>query len=159
MKRNLLVILLLAISTIAFAQKQISGKVVDDTGEAVPGANIIVKGTTEGTTTDLEGNYRVNVPEGSDVLIYSFIGLETQEVEIGQRSVLDITLNSDVKQLAEVVVTALGVEKEQRRIGYAATQVEGKELTQGRDRSLLNSLQGKVAGLNITSASGQPGAA
>ena len=157
MKRNLLVILLLAISTIAFAQKQISGKVVDDTGEAVPGANVIVKGTTEGTTTDLEGNYRVNVPEGSNVLIYSFIGLETKEVEIGQRSVLDITLNTDVKQLAEVVVTALGVEKEQRRIGYAATQVDSKELTQGRDRSLLNSLQGKVAGLNITSASGQPG--
>ena len=157
MKRNLLVILLLAISAIAFAQKQISGKVVDDTGEAVPGANVIVKGTTEGTTTDLEGNYRVNVPEGSNVLIYSFIGLETKEVEIGQRSVLDITLNTDVKQLAEVVVTALGVEKEQRRIGYAATQVDSKELTQGRDRSLLNSLQGKVAGLNITSASGQPG--
>ncbi len=158
MRRNLLVILLLGVCAIGYAQqRQISGKVVDDAGEPVPGANVIVKGTTEGTTTDLDGNYRITVPEGSDALIYSFIGLETQEIIIGQRSTIDITLNADVKQLAEVVVTALGISRDKRSVGYSITNVDGKDLTRGPSSNFTSALSGKVAGVQVTGGTGAPG--
>ncbi|XOV92943.1 MAG: SusC/RagA family TonB-linked outer membrane protein [Bacteroidota bacterium] len=158
MRRNLLVMLLLGIGFMAFSQsKQITGKVVDDAGEPVPGANVIVKGTTEGTTTDLDGNYRITVPEGSDVLVYSFIGLETQEITIGQQSAVDITLATDVTQLSEVVVTALGISRDKRSVGYSITNVDSKELTRGPSSNFTSALSGKVAGVQVTGGTGAPG--
>ena len=95
----------------AWAQRTVSGIVTSDDGSGgIPGVNVILKGSTTGTTTDLDGNYRLSVPEEGGTLEFSFIGLSTQEVVIGARSVIDITKSEDVETLGEVVVTALGVE-------------------------------------------------
>ncbi|MEP4532776.1 MAG: SusC/RagA family TonB-linked outer membrane protein [Cyclobacteriaceae bacterium] len=158
MKKVLLTLFLASIMLGAFAQeRQISGKITDSQGEAVPGANVIVKGTTIGTTTDLDGNYKLSVPGESETLVFSFIGMQTQEVAIGSRAIIDMSMSSDVQQLAEVVVTALGIERDSKRLGYATTTLKNEDLTKGRSISPLNALQGKVAGVNITQGSGQPG--
>lgn len=145
---------------VLFAQERtVSGKVVDAKGESLPGVNVVVKGSTQGTITDLDGNYKVALTGESDpVLVFSFIGLESMEVAIGGRSVLDVTLQEDVTQLTEVVVTAFGVEREKKALGYAVQEFGNEEIVKGQQRSVLNSLQGKVAGVQITSASGAPGA-
>lgn len=158
MKQVLLTLFLLVAVLGAFAQeRQISGKVTDGEGEPIPGANIILKGTTMGTTTDLDGNYRLSVPGNAQILVFSFIGMKTEEVSIGARSVIDLGMTSDVQQLSEVVVTALGIERDSKRLGYATSTLKNEDLTKGRSISALNALQGKVAGVNITQGSGQPG--
>ena len=116
------------------AQRTVSGKITSaEDGSGVPGVNVVLKGTTTGTTSDLDGNYRLSVPEGGGTLVYSFVGLEAQELQIGARSVIDVSMESDVKQLTEVVVTAFGVEREEKAIGYAVQEMDGGELTQARE--------------------------
>ena len=115
-------ILLLSISFLfvlgtAWAQRTVSGKVTSDDGSGVPGVNVILKGTTTGSTTDLDGNYRVSIPEEGGTLVYTFIGLAAQEIVIGTRSVIDVTMMEDVETLSEVVVTGLGVVKEKKALG------------------------------------------
>ncbi|MBV6643956.1 MAG: SusC/RagA family TonB-linked outer membrane protein [Cyclobacteriaceae bacterium] len=140
------------------AQRIVSGKVSSsDDGSTIPGVNVVLKGTTTGTTTDLDGNYRLSVPEEGGTLVFSFIGLVAQEIEIGSRSVLDVSMDSDVQQLSEVVVTALGIERESRDIGYAISAVDGEELVKSRETNIVNSLQGKVTGVSITQSSGNLG--
>jgi TonB-linked SusC/RagA family outer membrane protein len=159
MKRKLLVMvtLLLAV-TVAFAQRTVSGKVTSASdGSGIPGVNVVLKGTTSGTTTDLDGNYRVSVPEEGGTLVFSFIGLASQETEIGARSVIDVQMTEDVEQLAEVVVTALGIERESRNIGYGIDVVDSEELTKARETNIVNSLQGKVTGVQITNTGGNVG--
>ena len=97
----------------AFAQdRTVSGKVTSaEDGSAVPGVNVVVKGTTIGAVTDLDGNFKLSVPAEGETLIFSFIGFVAQEVEISTRSVIDIQLASDVQQLSEIVISALGVER------------------------------------------------
>lgn len=96
-------------------QRVITGKVIsEEDGLGLPGATVLVKGTTVGTTTDLDGNYSINVPAGSDVLIFSFVGLATQEEQIGNRTVVNVTLTTDASQLSEVVVTAIGIERRKK---------------------------------------------
>ncbi|MFY0600210.1 MAG: SusC/RagA family TonB-linked outer membrane protein [Cyclobacteriaceae bacterium] len=158
MKKVLLTMFLTSIMLGAFAQeRQITGRVTDDKGEPVPGANVILKGTTVGTTSDLDGNYRLSVPDEAETLVFSFIGMSTKEVSIGSRAIIDLAMTADVQQLAEVVVTALGIERDSKRLGYATTTLKSDELTKTRSISPLNALQGKVAGVNITQGSGQPG--
>lgn len=140
-------------------QRVITGKVIsDEDGQGLPGATVLVKGTTVGTTTDLDGNYSINVPAGSNVLIFSFVGLKSLEEAIGNRSVINVTLTTDASQLSEVVVTAIGIEKEKKALGYAVTTV-GDELIQNRpEADVARVLQGKVAGVNITATNGMSGA-
>jgi TonB-linked SusC/RagA family outer membrane protein len=139
-------------------ERTVSGTVTsEEDNSPLPGVNVVYKGTTSGTVTDVAGNYRLNVPQEGGTLIFSFIGLITREVEIGDRTVIDVTMAEDVRQLGEVVVTALGVERESRTLGYAVEKLDGEEITQSRNASLLNSLQGKVAGLQVTNSSGAPG--
>ena len=96
-------------------QRVVTGTVIsEEDGLGLPGATVLVKGTTVGTTTDLDGNYSINVPAGSDVLIFSFVGLKASEVAIGNRSVVNVTLTVDASQLSEVVVTAIGIEREKK---------------------------------------------
>lgn len=106
-----------------FAQERnIKGVVTSDTdGSAIPGVNVVVKGTTTGTITDIDGKYSINVPEGSNTLVFSFIGLQTQEVAIGGQSVIDVTMTADVKQLTEVIVVAYG---EQTKASFTGAGVE-----------------------------------
>lgn len=147
--------------SVAWAQERtVTGKVTGaEDGSALPGVNVLLKGTTNGTTTDVNGVYTLTVPATGGTLSFSFIGLITQEIEIGQRSVIDVPMHQDMTQLSEVVVTALGVERKQAALGYATSTVDSREVSQGRSFSPINALQGKVAGVVVNSASGQPGAA
>ncbi len=135
----------------------VSGRVTDENGGAFPGVNIVVKGTATGTTTDANGRYTIEVPDGSSVLVFSFVGYAAQEIEVGSRAVIDVTLMPDVRALSEVVVTALGIEKSTRSLGYATSKVEARELTVNRSPNLMNTLQGKLAGVNISSLGTGPG--
>jgi len=143
-----------------YAQKRVvTGKVTSaEDGTALPGVTVIIKGTNTGSTTNVKGEYSVTLPEKATFLVFSFIGKRTLEVEIGSRSVIDVSLEDDVLNLDEVVVTAIGITKSEKSLGYSATQVTSEEITKAKVPSILNSLQGKVAGVNITSASGSPGA-
>ena len=127
---------------------ELSGKVTDENDEALPGASVLVKGTSIGTTTDVDGNYALTVPDDA-VVIYSFVGYLTQEVVVGNKSRIDIKMELDVAQLQEVVVTALGIEKEQKTLGYATSKVQPEEFTVNRSPVFMDALQGKVAGVNI----------
>lgn len=140
--------------TSAMAQYTVSGKITSGEDQSpIPGANILVKGTTNGTISDAEGNFSVNANSANDVLVFSFVGFTTQEVSINNRTALEIVLASDAKQLSEVVVTALGIEKDKAKVGYAIQEVKGRDLIKAREPNAINSLVGKVAGLNIGASS------
>jgi TonB-linked SusC/RagA family outer membrane protein len=162
MRKDLLIVFVLLIlglgTQVEAQQRVVTGKVVtEEDGQGLPGASILVKGTTVGTTTDLDGNYSINVPEGNNVLVFSFIGLKSLEENIGTRSVINVTLASDASLLSEVVVTSIGIEREKKSLGYAVTTV-GDELIQNRPEADINRvLQGKVAGVNITATNGMSG--
>lgn len=122
MRKALLFVFALFTMTLSYEvsaqQRVITGKVIsEEDGQGLPGATVLVKGTTVGTTTDLDGNYSINVPAGSNVLMFSFVGLKTLEETIGNRSVINVTLTVDAEQLSEVVVTAIGIEKEKKALG------------------------------------------
>ena len=143
-----------AVSVLA-QDRTISGTVTDGgSGEALPGVNVIVKGTNQGTVTDIEGNYNLSVADGAETLSFSFIGYQTQEVPINGQSQIDIQLGSDTKQLSEVVVTALGIEREERSLGYAVQEIDGEALNKVNETNVVNSLQGRVAGVQINGNTG-----
>jgi TonB-linked SusC/RagA family outer membrane protein len=144
-------VMLLFLCTEAWAQERtVTGVVTDDTGSSLPGVSVIEQSnTSNGTVTDSEGRYSLSVKEGA-VLVFTFIGLKTQEVPIGDRSTVDVTMASDVTQLTEVVVTAQGIERTKNELPYAAQQVQGEDLTRTREPNFINSLSGKVSGVQIT---------
>ncbi len=137
--------------------KSVSGEVVDTDGSSVPGVNVIVKGSTRGTVTDLNGKYALDA-EDTDVLVFSFIGYQTEEVVVGSQSVIDVTLISDITQLSEVIVTAYN-EQTKESITGSAVSVDTEILQNAPRPSFQESLQGNVAGVQAQTGSGQPGAA
>lgn len=160
MKKLLLVCLLLIIniSTLSAQSKTVSGKVTGaDDGLPLPGVTVKVKGTAVGVQTNGDGAYSVKVPQGSTVLQFSYLGYTPQEINIGDRTAIDVKLTTDTRQLSEVVVTANNIRREARSLGFAVSTVNNEELTRGKDRSVLNSLQGKVAGVQISNGSGGVG--
>ncbi|TRX60807.1 SusC/RagA family TonB-linked outer membrane protein [Fulvivirga sp. M361] len=160
MRKILLVLSILGGLHVTYAQERtVSGKVaaVED-GQALPGVNVVLKGSTIGTVTDLDGNYTLSTPAAGGTLVFSFIGLATEEVEIGSKSVIDVRMTADVRQLNEVVVTAQGFERDVRSLGYATQNIKSDVIAQRSEPNVLNALQGKVSGVNITSSSGAPGA-
>jgi TonB-linked SusC/RagA family outer membrane protein len=157
--KRLSLVLMLAFASLAtlMAQRTITGTVVDDTGEPLIGASVLVKGTSTGSVTDIDGTYELQVPDGAEALIFSYTGYTSQEVMLGVEDVVDVTLVYDVLKLDEVVVTAIGIERNKKDIGYAITTVGGDELTVARETNIVNSLQGKTSGVQITSQSGNLG--
>ncbi len=154
-KRLLLTILCLSISMLLNAQSlEVSGSVTDDAGELVPGASIRIKNTSQGTVTSVDGSYRIALPGENSILVFSFIGYKTVEVPVQNRSVIDVVLMPDVDQLNEVVVTALGIEKEKKALGYAVQEVAGEGLQKAREPNVARSLTGRVAGLNVYNPTG-----
>jgi len=136
----------------------VSGKVsATEDGSALPGVNVVLKGTTNGTVTDADGNYRLTVPSSGGSLVFSFIGLQTQEALIGERGVIDIALALDVTQLSEVVVTGAGVATDKKKLGIAVESVTAEKLPATPSASIDQALIGKVAGAQISSISGNPG--
>lgn len=160
MMKRLLLILPMALLCLAAAtaQRTITGTVADDTGQPLIGANVIIKGTATGTVTDLDGTYSIMLPEGRNTLIFSYTGYATQEVEVGPSNVLDVTLTEGVV-LETAVVTALGIERDEKSLGYAVQSLEGDQIQQVAEPDPLRALQGKVAGVNILGSSGAPGSA
>lgn len=123
-------------------------------GQPIPGVAVLVKGTTIGTITDFDGKYSLSVPQNAVSLVFSFVGMKTVEVPIEGKTTIDVAMESDVLGISEVVVTALGITKEKKSIGYAIQDVSGDEISRAGERNMVNALQGKVAGVFINNSSG-----
>jgi len=135
---------------------RLTGTVKDANGDPLPGASVRVKGTGTGSATDVNGKFSIMVPANA-ILVVSFAGFQTREVSVEGNLNIEVVLQEDTKMLNEVVVTALGIKKERRALGYSVSQVQGESLTQARENNVANSLVGKVAGLDISSTSGGVG--
>ncbi|MGV3509055.1 MAG: SusC/RagA family TonB-linked outer membrane protein [Sphingobacteriaceae bacterium] len=145
-------------ATFAFAQEHtVTGTVTaSEDGLTLPGVSIQIKGTTTGTQTGPNGQYSIRIPGNNAVLVFSYIGFASQEVNVGTRGVVNVALSSDATQLGEVVVTALGVTRQERTLGYSSTTVKADEITAARNATVMSGLQGKIAGVQISNA-GTPG--
>lgn len=136
-------------------QEEISGTVTDaQSGETLPGVNILVKGTTTGTSTDQNGNYELTAPTLQDTLVATYIGYQRQEIFINGRQEVDIALQPQAISGEEVIITALGLEREARSLGYSVSQVESEDITVNRTTNFVDALQGKIAGVSINSLAG-----
>ena len=140
----------------AARQQTISGTVRDvQSGETMPGVNVFVTSNpSTGTSTDEDGAYSLTVPDDADSLSFSFVGFQSQQVAINGRSTIDIQLQPEVQAFEEMVVTALGISREERSIGYSTQQVDGENLTFAQDQNIIGSLSGKIAGVQISGSSG-----
>ena len=143
-------------STEAVVESQVAGTVVDDKGIALAGVSILIKGTSKGTLTDEKGAYKIEVESPNAILVFSFIGFKKQEITVLQKSLINVQMIPENQALEEVVVTALGIKKEKRALGYAVSEIKGDELTKARSTNIANSLAGKVAGLNISGTATGP---
>jgi TonB-linked SusC/RagA family outer membrane protein len=139
------------------AVETISGKVSSEKGETLPGVSVLVKGTQQGTITDNEGVFRLEVTVENPVLVFSYIGFQTQEVAIGGKSTLDVVMVESTEVLQEAVVTALGIKREKRSLGYSVGNVSGDALTETPQNNVLNALSGKVSGVQISQMGGSAG--
>ncbi len=158
---RLIVFLFLAGTQFCFAQRrEVSGRVTDASdGSPIAGATVIIKGTETGTATDANGKYTLKNVQPNAILVFSFIGMKTEEVNSGTRTVIDVKLESVSKRMEEVVVTALGISRKDKSLGYAVSSVKGDELVKARDANVVNSLAGRVAGIRVSTSSGTLGGA
>jgi TonB-linked SusC/RagA family outer membrane protein len=142
-------------------QKTITGTVTSSVkGEgALPGVTVMVKGTTTGVITDVNGKYSIPVPQNTTTLVFSYIGMKKFEAQIGNQSVIDVILDPDIMGLDEVVVTAIGISRQKKSLGYAVQDVNGDKINNAETGNLLSAITGKVAGVNVTSSAGTAGAA
>ena len=137
----------------------ITGIVTDTNGDILPGVNIEMKGTTTGTTTDVDGAYTIRIPNRNTVLSFSFVGYATQEIIAGNRTVVNVTLEENTYQMDEIIVTALGIKRAEKALSYNVQELKGDELFTVRNSNFINSLSGKLAGVQINSGAGGPGSA
>lgn len=160
MKRKLIFSFLLLFVgwSVAWSQEvQVTGTVTSaDDGSPMPGVSVVAKGTSKGGITDLDGKYTIRV-EPNATLVFSFLGMISQEVPVNGRSIVDVALEAESRQLSEVVVTAIGIAREKKALGYAVTTVDNELLSNRPEADVTRVLQGKVAGVNITSTSGVSG--
>ncbi len=147
-KKTLTLLSFVLLVTNLLAQQGITGKVLDDTNQPLPGVNISVKGTSIGTITDFNGSFTIAaLPE--QTIVFSFMGYQTKEVVVKDQTTFNVTLALDSKVLDELVVTALGIKREKKALGYAVQDIKSDDLTQAGDANVVNTLQGKVAGVQI----------
>lgn len=132
------------------AQSTITGALTSTEGDPLIGASVMIKGTSSGTVTDFDGYYQLNVPKGAEILVFSYVGYETVEQPIDSRSVIDLQLSASSVGLDAVTVTALGIERETKALGYAVQELGNEEISEVKDPNLVNNLAGKVAGVQIT---------
>lgn len=155
-KLAILFSILLFSSGILLGQRTVTGKVTDQNGEALIGANILVVGTTAGTVTETDGTYSLEVPPGGTRLVFSYTGFETVDVTLGASNVVDVVMLEGVT-LETAVVTALGITRDERSLGYSVDEVDGADLTNVRDANLVNFLAGRAAGVTVVGSSGNLG--
>ena len=147
--KNSILILFISLSSILVAQKTVTGNVSSADGP-LPGATIAVKASATGTTTDFDGNFAITVSD-QDILVVSYVGFATKEINVADAADFNIMMQAD-QLLDEVVITALGISREKKSLGYAVTEVAGDNVNTIKDNNLASSLTGKVAGLQITSS-------
>ncbi len=145
---------------VVFAQsRSITGTVTDsDDGSTLPGVSVVVKGTSIGTVTDIDGKFSLNVTKDAKTLRFTFVGFEPKEVELGATSNYAVKLAKTDVSVDEIVVTAMGISKQKKSLGYAVQEVNGDKINNAKTGNILTSLEGKVAGVNITSSAGTAGA-
>jgi len=134
----------------------VSGSVTEASGSGIPGATVLIKGTQDGTVTDFEGNFKIEVSGSESVLVFSAIGFKKKQITVGSKSTINVTLKKDVKQLGEVVVTALGVEREEKALGYSVQKVDSREVSDVKTSNPMNALAGKLSGVYITGSGNGP---
>ncbi len=160
MKTNCKAILALLMALIvhfSYAQeKTVTGKVTDDSGLPLPGVNIVIRGTNNGAQSDFDGLYSIQASEGN-ILVFSYLGFASQEVTVGASNTIDMQLQASTAELDEVVVTALGISREKKSLGYAVQEVDGNAIAQTRSTNALGALTGQVAGVQINNAAGNIG--
>lgn len=162
MKRKLLfsIVSFLFLSSLIAKNQEltITGQITSsEDGMPLPGVNVMVEGTTVGAVTDFDGEYSVEVPSDDVTLIFSSLGFTSQEISVNGRSAIDIVMEPALDQLNEVVVTAFGIEREKKALGYSVQEVSADDLTQAREVNVANSLKGRVAGVHVNATSGGPG--
>ncbi len=136
-------------------QQNVTGVVTSNTGEVLPGVSVFVKGTKLGTNTDGSGKFSIKVPDANSILVFAYLGFSRKEVPVGGRAVVNVTLIEDAHQLGEVVVTAMGIKRTSKELGYSTQQVSAKDLTQSKPTNLAAGLSGKVSGLQIIQSNNQ----
>lgn len=142
----------------SMAQTEVTGKITSaPNGEPLVGVSVLIKGTTEGASSNNDGAFRITVPNNSSVLVFKMLGFTTQEITVSGRNVINIALVEDQSVLEDVVVTAMGIERSSRSLGYAAQKVDNESLNQNKQSNIVNSMQGKIAGVSINSTGGAPG--
>lgn len=143
--------------SISLAQERVVTGTITNEGNPLPGVTVQVKGTRRGAVSDVDGKYKISLQQNDKILVYNFIGMKSQELEVGSRSIIDVPMESDTEHLDEVVVTANNIEREKRTLGYSVTSVKGEEVDRVKSTNFLNSLSGKVPGVQISQASSNPG--
>lgn len=156
-KLSLVLSLVLFVMGTSLAQRTITGTVTDETGEALIGASILVTGTTTGAVTDIDGTYSISVPDGSNVLQFSYTGYATLDVELGASNVVDVVMESSAEVFDELVVTGLGIEKEKKALGFGVSTLTNEALTARQETDVARLLRGQATGVDITQTSGLAG--
>ena len=157
MKKFSLVLMMLLCVGLLSAQRTITGTVSDQSGEPLIGASVLLKGTSTGTVTDFDGTYTLDIPSGEQTLLFSYTGYTSQEIALGANNIIDVVLQEGVL-LETAVVTALGISRDEKALGYAVQQVSSKDISDANTVSAIDALSGSVAGVQVTSASGAAGA-
>lgn len=147
-----------SVNILATIERSISGTVTDEDEQPLPGVNVLVKGTSTGTITDIKGQYKLTVADEASALVFTFVGYQSEEVSIGNANTVDVVMFSDIKSLSEVVVTALGFEEDADQLGSTSSKIEGESIQKSGESGLISSLAGRASGLQISSQSGDPGA-
>ena len=155
MKKQLLVLLFSVIAILAQA-RVVTGTVLDSEGEPAIGASVTVKGAAGGVATDVDGKYKINVPNDNATLVFSYVGCKTMSIKVGTQTVVDVTLHTDAEVLDAVVVTAMGQSQEKSKLNFSVSELKSDEVTAGQSTNFVNSLQGKVAGLQVSNSGGSP---
>lgn len=153
------IMLFMGIGFVNAQTKSITGKVVaTEDNQPIPGVSVSVKGTTIGTVTNIDGVFELSVPQDAKALSLSFVGMKNKEVEIGTKTNFDIQMDADVFGINEVVVTAMGISREKKSLGYAVQDISSEEISRANNPNLITSLSGKLAGVEVRQSSGMPGA-
>lgn len=151
---GLTAVLMIANSNAWAQERTVSGRVTDaQDGSGLPGVNVVLQGTTSGTVTDVDGRYSLSVPADGGTLVFTFVGMATQEIPIGGRTQIDVVMTSDVSQLSEVVVTALGITREKASLGYSTQEIGGEDVATVKQQNFINSLSGKISNVQIRTTS------
>jgi len=161
MKTGFLLVFILALSIFSsIAQTRVINGTVSssDDGLPIPGVSVSVKGTTMGSITDANGNFAITVPESAKALVFSFVGMQTQEVSISSSTKINVILKSEVIGVEEVVVTAMGIKRDKKALGYSVSEFKGEDFGNVGNEDATKALQGKVSGVSISAGSGAPGA-